>query len=170
MPILTAIPLSLTIVIFVATLAKIVAPLIILPLLQRHQLSKREAVEFEDEENGGESWVLQLADHVDKILEDLQVQEMPENKEEKPLKSGRSDGIQSLLELGGTLTSLLEALVDIMPAVGGCVGAMIGCTVRLNFIGTACLPFAPLGSCAGLLGGTIKRVLGFLEESKSGFT
>ena len=104
--------------------------------------------------------MLQLAHHVDQILEDLQVQEMPEHEEEK---SGRSDGIQSLLELGGTLTSLLEALVDIMPAVGGCVGAMIGCTVRLNFVGTACLPFAPLGSCAGLLGTTIKRVLGSLE-------
>ena len=117
--------------------------------------------------------MLQLADHVDKILEDLQDQYMPEQEEKeekKPLKSGRSDGTQSLLELGGTLTSLLEALVDIMPAVGGCVGAMIGCTVRLNFIGTACLPFAPLGSCAGLLGGTIKRVFGSLEESKSGFT
>ena len=168
MPILTTIPLSITIVLCVATLAKAVVPLLSLS----KERKRREAVEFEEEkENGGESWVLQLAHRVDKILEDLQMQEMPEDDEkEKPLKLGRSNGIQGLVELGGTLTRLLEAFVDMMPAVGGCVGAMVGCVVRLNFVGTVCLPFAPLAACARLVGNTVQGVLGSLEESKSGFT
>ena len=172
MPILTAIPLSITIVLCVATIAKVVLPLI--PVHSKEKRKTREAVEFEeDQENGGKSWVLQLAHHVDKILEDLQLQEIPEHEkkeEEKPLKSGRTNGIQGLVELGGILTKLLEAIVDMMPAVGGCVGSMIGCVVRLNFIGTACLPFAPLGACARLVGNTIQGVLSSLEESKSDFT
>ena len=168
MPILTAIPLSITIVLCVATLAKAVVPLI---PRQSKERKRREAVEFEEEEeNGGESWVLQLAHRVDTILEDLQMQEMPEDDEkEKPLKSGRSNDMQGLVELGGTLTRLLEAFVDMMPAVGGCVGAMVGCVVRLNFVGTVCLPFAPLAACARLVGNTVQGVLGSLEETKTGF-
>ena len=101
------------------------------------------------------------------------MQQMPEGDEEeenkKTLKSGRSHGMQGLVELGDTLTRLLEVFVDMMPAVGGCVGAMVGCVVRLNFVGTVCLPFAPLAACARLVGNTVQGVLGSLEESKSGF-
>ena len=49
-------------------------------------------------------------------------------------------------------------------------GTVMLSVVRLNFVGTACLPFAPLGSCAGLVGKTIKNVLGSLKDSKNGFT
>ena len=171
MPVLTAIPLSITIVLCVATLAKAVVPL----LSHLKERKRREAVEFEggEDENHGESWVWQLAHRVDKILEDLQMQEMPEDEEkeeEKPLKSGRSNGMEGLVELGGTLSRLLETFVDMMPAIGGCVGSMVGCFVPYSFVGVVCLPFAPLGSCARLLGNTIQGVLGSLEESKSGFT
>ena len=173
MPIITAIPISITIVLFVATLAKAVLPLLVVASQNHSKRKTREAVDFE--EHVGKTWVDQLAHHVDNMLEELQVQAMPEHDEkeekyEEAHKSGRSNAIQGLVELGSVLNKLLDGFVDIMPAVGGCVGSMIGCVVRLNFVGTACLPFAPLGSCAGLVGKTIKNVLGSLKDSKNGFT
>jgi len=175
LPILTAIPLSLTIVLFVATFAKAFVPLVshLLPHSKPPHPKKEERIRREIVELDEESWLLQLTDHVDTVLENLQ-QEVPVYEEGgedgEPLKSEQSAGVQDLVELGDTLNRLLDASVNAMPAFGSCVGAMIGCAVRLNFIGTACLPFAPTGACAGLLGTTIKRVLTSFEGSGGGFS
>ena len=139
LPLLTTIPLAVTTVLFTVAVIKVLLPLLA-PMLHEAEAGVVERVRREVEE----SWV----DHIVDYLEEGLGEEGEDGK-----------GVDKLVALGERIVRVVDVVVDMMPNIGTCAGSLIGCHVRLRFVGTACLPFGVLTACSALLGTAAARAL-----------
>lgn len=143
LPLLTTIPLAVTTVLFTFIVIKVLLPLLS-PLLHGAEAGVVERVRREV----AESWV----DHIVDYLEDALGEEGEDGR-----------GVDKLVAMGERIARMVDVVVDMMPNIGTCVGSLIGCHVRMRFVGTACLPFGVLTACSALLGTAAARALAAAE-------
>jgi hypothetical protein len=60
----------------------------------------------------------------------------------------------------------IGSFADVLPQMGACLGAMIGCHVRLAFWGNVCSPFGTVITCSGLVGRSISHLLAVLGRNE----
>ena len=189
LPLLTAIPLTVTIMLLVVTIIKVWAPLL-QPLLQdphqeeelhqdtmgdiyqhlvdklKHQQPKELLrqllqVDYEDVSING----FKAKDNISKKVggaKDEGEGVFVKRRGKRNAESGSNQKVGK--DVASGKKDALDSLLSLLPSVGGCVGALVGCHARLTFLDTTCLPFSILGSCTKLLGVSLKGVLGKLGE------
>jgi len=131
----------------------------------------REEEHVEDDERVGE---MEEAGSVGKEEEAERV-----GKEEEVERVGKEEeddrvGKEELPEYNVAPYTKIEVLVretigsfaDVLPQMGSCLGAMIGCHVRLAFWGNVCSPFGTIITCSGLVGRSISHLLAVLGRNE----
>jgi hypothetical protein len=152
MPLLTAVPLVLTSVLVISSLAKLV-----LPLLGTVARSKRSKGRKKRSDDGLE---------VEDVLTDLglklfsgieQLDLNPTGQEGERHQEGTASGLTKIASSSSVWKPVLENVADLLPILGACVGNVIGCHVRMSYWHTWCKPFGAIISCGNLLGTAIKN-------------
>ena len=162
MPVLAAIPVTTTVVLFVATilnmLIRLLAPLqdgtqhVIFDHGSGFRRMKRSSADSQP----GFSLLL---DYLDGALEHF----LSSTREE----GSHHQGVAKMGAVAEVMKDWVDVVVAVMPGIGSCFGTLVGCHVRFHFLDQLCFPSGVVKNCATLLGATIRKVLNTVKKKTS---
>lgn len=168
LPVLAAIPVTTTVVLFVATvlnmLLRLLAPLhegtqhVIFDHNSGFKRMKRSSADSQP----GFSMLL---GYLDGALEHF-LSSTNEEEEEGRMGS-HHQGVAKMGAVAEVMKDWVDVVVAVMPGIGSCFGTLVGCHVRFHFLGQLCFPSGVVKNCATLLGATIRKVLNTVKKKTS---